>query len=73
LKQCMLVGVSNLDQCAIHKGLLPEDRIASTLAGAAVAERDGWSASCRKYFPVDDCDALFRRAAEIALRSSVER
>lgn len=65
-KSCRKIGITNVEQCAVYKGVLTQEIVAPQMAIMAVKYRNSYDASCQKIYPKEYCDQLLNRAFQLS-------
>jgi len=66
---CRTIGIDSLDDCAVHHGVLTEDKIWPDMASTALKSYSDYMKSCQKKKTKEWCEDLLRRAESIPSNS----
>lgn len=68
-RQCQIIGVNDIDECAQLKGTLLAEKTIPVFARIAVTRRDEYWKKCQADFDQEYCAQLIQRAVAIELRT----
>lgn len=70
-RECKIVGIEDLENCAKNTGTLIDEKSARILATASISRTKDYFDRCTKDFSADYCNQLIARAIQFELRKLV--